>query len=276
MDTKNNIETRKKVDRLVEEGKIDEVTAILRNVTDCQPSIPVDEFMRNVREDSNMKSKFSKRILIVAAICAVTSVSVGAATLLKQFTFNENGKFVTVTANNDISEEEAARLAKEVANDNVVPNAENTIEPESFKTIEEAEKAYDMKIALPDVKPALSLESVEGSISYISENSSTATIWATYGNIDEKAYGLTVTKKDFNDEDITDILSTDAEVTGDKFVSDKGYEFDVLNEIDEESDRSAKIFMTYVGNYEYCIYFTNFDDTEIENVVNSIDLGEYK
>lgn len=276
MDTKNNIEIRKKVDRLIEEGKIDEVTAILRNVTDCQPSIPVDEFMRNVREDSNMKSKFSKRILIVAAICAVTSVSVGAATLLKQFTFNENGKFVTVTANNDISEEEAARLAKELANDNVVPNAENTIEPESFKTIEEAEKAYDMKIALPDVKPALSLESVEGSISYISENSSTATIWAAYGNIDEKAYGLTVTKKDFNDEDITDILSTDAEVTGDKFVSDKGYEFDVLNEIDEESDRSAKIFMTYVGKYEYCIYFTNFDDTEIENVVNSIDLGEYK
>lgn len=276
MDTKNNIEIRKKVDRLIEEGKIDKVTTILRDVTDCQPSIPVDEFMRNVREDSNMKSKFSKRILIVAAACAVTSVSVGAATLLKQFTFNENGKFVTVTTNNDISEEEAARLAMEGAIDNVVPSDENTVEPESFSTIEAAEKAYDMKIVLPDVKPALSLESVEGSISYLSENSSTAAIWATYGNIDEKAYGLTVTKKDFNDEDITDILSTDAEVTGDKFVSDKGYEFDVLNEIDETLERSAKIFVTYVGDYEYSIYFVNFDDAEIEDVVNSIDLGEYK
>lgn len=203
-------------------------------------------------------------------------VSVGAATFFKTFTFNENGKFVSVTANSDISEEEAARLAKEAVNDNVMPNDENTVKPESYNTIKDAEEAYNMKIAMPAVKPDLGLESVEGSISYISENSSTATIWATYGNIDEKAYGLTVTKKDFNDDDITDILSTDAETTGDKFVSDKGYEFDVLNEIDETSGRSARIFVTYVGDYEYSIYFVNFDDAEIEDVVNSIDLREYK
>lgn len=283
MDTKNNIEIRKSIDRAIENGNIKEIQSIINNIPDCEPEMPVNDFIKSIKEkcvikeDYNMKSKFSMKVLIaVAAVAVIGCVSVGAATIFKSFTFNENGKFVSVTTNNDISEEEAAKLAKEAANDNVVPSDENTVEPESFKTIEDAEKAYDMKIALPDVKPDLSLESVEGSIRYIFEDSSTATIWATYGNIDEKAYGLTVTKKDYNDEDITDILSTDAEVTGDKFVSDKGYEFDILNEIDEASDRSAKIFMTYVGNYEYCIYFVNFDDTEIEDVVNSIDLGEYK
>lgn len=283
MDAKNNIEIRKSIDKAIENGNIKEIQSIMNNIPDCEPEMPVNDFIKSIKEkcvikeDNNMKSKFSMKVLItVAAVAVIGCVSVGAATVFKSFTFNENGKFVSVTANNDISEDEAARLAKEAANDNVLPNDENTVKPESFKTINEAEKAYDMKIALPDVKPDLSLESVEGSISYISENSSTATIWATYGNIDEKAYGLTVTKKDFKDEDITDILSTDAEVTGDNFVSDKGYEFDVLNDCDEVSGRTAKIFMTYVGNYEYCIYFTNFDDSEIEGIVNSIDLGEYK
>lgn len=283
MDTKNNTEIRKSIDRAIEEGNIREIQSIMNNIPDCEPEMPVGDFITKVKEkcvikeDNNMKRKFSMKALItVAAIAVIGCVSVGAATFFKTFTFNENGKFVSVTANSDISEEEAARLAKEAVNDNVMPNNENTVKPESYNTIKDAEEAYNMKIAMPAVKPDLSLESVEGSISYISENSSTATIWATYGNIDEKAYGLTVTKKDFNDDDITDILSTDAETTGDKFVSDKGYEFDVLNEIDETSGRSARIFVTYVGDYEYSIYFVNFDDAEIEDVVNSIDLREYK
>lgn len=283
MDTKNNTEIRKSIDRAIEEGNIREIQSIMNNIPDCEPEMPVGDFITKVKEkcvikeDNNMKRKFSMKALItVAAIAVIGCVSVGAATFFKTFTFNENGKFVSVTANSDISEEEAARLAKEAVNDNVMPNDENTVKPESYNTIKDAEEAYNMKIAIPAVKPDLSLESVEGSISYISENSSTATIWATYGNIDEKAYGLTVTKKDFNDDDITDILSTDAETTGDKFVSDKGYEFDVLNEIDETSGRSARIFVTYVGDYEYSIYFVNFDDAEIEDVVNSIDLREYK
>lgn len=283
MDTKNNTEIRKSIDRAIEEGNIREIQSIMNNIPDCEPEMPVGDFITKVKEkcvikeDNNMKRKFSMKALItVAAIAVIGCVSVGAATFFKTFTFNENGKFVSVTANSDISEEEAARLAKEAVNDNVMPNDENTVKPESYNTIKDAEEAYNMKIAIPAVKPDLSLESVEGSISYISENSSTATIWATYGNIDKKAYGLTVTKKDFNDDDITDILSTDAETTGDKFVSDKGYEFDVLNEIDETSGRSARIFVTYVGDYEYSIYFVNFDDAEIEDVVNSIDLREYK
>lgn len=277
MDTKNNIEIRKKVDRLIEEGKINEVTAILNDVTDCQPYIPVDKFIRNIKEDNYMKSKISKRILTIAvAVCAVTCVSVCAATLLKQFTFNENGKFVSVTTNNDISKEEAEKLAKDSVSDDTVPNEENTVKPEIFSNIAEGEKAYDMKIVLPDEKPNLSLSEVKGSEVYLSENSSQATIWAIYGNPDKKAYGLTVTKKNYGDKDITDILSTDADTTGDKFVSDKGYSFDVLNESDEATGKIANIFITYVGNYEYSIYFVNFDNDEMYKVVNSIDLSDYR
>lgn len=277
MDTNNNIEIRKRVDRLIEEGRIDEAAAILNDVVSCEPELSVDQFIRSVKEDKTMKNKISKRVMIaVAAVCAVTCVSVGAATLFKQFTFNENGKFVSVTSNSDISREEAAELAKNAANDNTVPNESNTPESQKFKTIAEAEKAYDMKIALPKSAPKLDLETVEGNIFYIDENTSSSTVWATYGDTDKKAYGLTVTKKDYGDKAVTDTLVTDSEPTGEKFVSDMGYSFDVLNETDEETGRVASIYMTYVGNYEYAVYFTNFDTAEIKDVVNSIDLGEYK
>ena len=285
MDTKNNIEIRKSIDRAIEKGNMREIQGIMSNIPDCEPKMPVNDFIKSVKEkcvikeDNNMKSKFSMKALIaVAAVAVIGCVSVGAATVFKTFTFNENGRFVSVTANNDISEEEAARLAnKEVENiENVIPNEGNTPEYDEFNSIKEAEKTYDMTVILPDKKPELDLSEVKGLETYFSENSSTATIWTTYGNPDEKAYGLTVTKKNFADEDITDILSTDAEVTGDKFVSNKGYEFDILNEIDEATGKSVKIFVTYIGNYEYAINFVNFDDDEIENVVNSIDLGEYK
>lgn len=283
MDTKNNIEIRKSIDKAIEKGNMREIEGIMSNIPDCEPKMSVNDFIKSVKEkcvikeDNNMKSKFSTKALIaVAAVAVIGCVSVGAATVFKTFTFNENGKFVSVTANNDISEKEAARLANEAANGNVVPNNENTVKPISFETVEDAEKTYDMTVILPNKKPDLDLSMVQGQKAYFAENSSQTTIWAVYGDADKKAYGLTVTKKNYDDEDITDILSTDAEVTGDKFVSDNGYSFDVLIDSDEATGRSAKIFLTYVGNYEYAINFVNFDDDEIEDVVNSIDLGEYK
>ncbi len=277
MDTNNNIKIRKNIDRLIEEGRIDEVTAILNDVDDCEPKLSVDEFVLKVKEENTMKNKVSKRMMIaVAAVCAVTCVSVGAATMFKQFTFNENGKFVSITSNSDISKEDAEEIAKNAAADKTVPNENNTVKNEKFKTIAEAEKAYDMKVVLPQSAPKLDLKDVEGNMYYIGENSSSATVWATYGDIDKQVYGLTVTKKNYVDKDVTDTLVTDAEHTGENFVSDKGYTFDILNEVDEETGRSVNTYVTYVGNYEYVVYFMNFDTDEIKDVVNSIDLGEYK
>lgn len=285
MDAKNNTEIRKSIDKAIENGNIREIQSIISNIPDCEPKMPVNDFIKSVKEkcvikeDNNMKNKFSMKVLItVAAVAVIGCVSVGAATIFKTFTFNENGKFISVTANNDISEEEAARLAKDEAEriKAVMPDEKNRIKPDNFKSIEEAERAYNMIVVLPDKKPDMDLSSVEGIETYITEKSSTSTIWAEYGNPDEKAYGLTVVKKKYVDEDITDIFTNDAKATDEKFVSDKGYSFDILKDIDEATGRSAKIFVTYVGDYEYSVCFMNFDDTEIEDVVNSIDLGEYK
>lgn len=276
MDTKNNIITGKKIDRFIEEGKINEAVELLNNAVDCKPQISVDKFIYNIREENKMKNKHSKRVLLaVAAVCVITCTGVCADSYLKQFTFNENGKYVSVTSNSDISKDDAQKLAKDAANSTAEPNENNTIKPDSFDTINEAEKAYDMKVALPSVIPDMELNTVEGSVNYISEDSSSSTIWAAYGDADKKAYGITVTKNNYNDKDITSVLSTDAEDTGSAFVSQKGYKFNILNESDEESNRTAKIFALNKGVYEYSIYFTGFDEAEMEDIVNSIDLAEY-
>ena len=129
---------------------------------------------------------------------------------------------------------------------------------------------------MPDKMPALKLSEVTGTKMYAGENSSVSTIWANYGDTNEKAFALTVTRNDFSDaDDVTHISESDAYGTGDKFVSEQGYTFERLSDTDEESGKTAEIMTANVGQYEYSMVFFGFDEGEMENIVNSVDLSDY-
>lgn len=284
MNVKNDdINKIKELDRAIEKGDINEIMSIINEIPDNEPETDVKEFSRNIiekcsREAYTMKSKISRRIAIAAAaIVAVTGVSVGAATILSQFTFFKNGNYVTVTSNENLSREEAEKLADDAVNQNFEPNESNTAVAQEFETIEDAEREYNMKIVLPEKMPELELVDVTGNQMYMGENSSDSTIWINYGDAAEKAFGLTVTKNSIdNKDDVTVISSSDAEKDGEEFVSDKGYKFNVLKDVDEDTGRVARILTANEGEYEYSMVFIGFDENEINTVVNSVDLSQYK
>lgn len=284
MNAKNkDVETRRKLDRAIEAENMEEIKNIIDNIPDCEPEIDVKEFTAKIKnkctgEVNTMKRKVSvKAAAVVAAVVAVTGVSVGAATLLKQFSFEKDGNYITVTSNDDLSEAEAEKLADDMADGNPVPDDTNTAKAEVYETVEDAEKAYNMDVIMPDKMPELELSEVTGIKTYAGENSSLATIWATYGNTDKKAFALTVTKNDFADSDtVTNITEFDAKGAGEKFVSENGYTFDKLSDADEASGKSAEIMKTNVGEYEYSMVFFGFDESEMEDIVNSLDLSDYE
>lgn len=282
MKTKN-MEIRKKLDNAIEAENMEEINNVINNIPDCKPKIDVEDFIKNVKQECTeevkfMKKKLSTKVLIVAAaVVAVTGVSVGASTLLKQFSFFKDGSYVTITSNGDLSEDEADKLAADALNENAEPNESNTVIEEVFDNIQEAENAYNMKVIIPEKMPDLEITDVTGSQYYMGENSSTSNIWVNYGDFDKKAFGLTVIKEDYADEDkITSISYSDAEKDGEEFISDKGIKFNVLKDSDESSGRTAKIMTTNVGKYQYSMVFFGFSDDEISDIVNSADLNEYK
>ena len=188
----------------------------------------------------------------------------------------KDDNYVTVTSNGELSKEEAEKLADDAVNENAVPDDTNTAKMDVFETVEDAEKEYDMDVIMPDKMPELKLSEVTGTKMYAGENSSVSTIWATYGDTNEKAFALTVTRNDFSDaDDVTHISGSDAEGAGDKFVSEQGYTFDKLSDTDEESGKTAEIMTANVGQYEYAMVFLGFDESEMEDIVNSVDLSEY-
>ncbi len=280
MDAKNNIKLRKDLDRAIEEGNIEDIKNMLEHIPDCAPPMSArelaDSIMSENKEVRPMKNKISARVLIAAAIIAVIAcVSVSASGILKRYVFEKDGYYVKVETNNtELSEEEANKLAEErlKASKETEPNEENTLTPQTFATVEEAEKALDMVIVMPKHMPDLELKEISGAKTYLSDKSSKSSVWLTYGDVDSKAYGMTVTKTDYNDEYVEGTLITDSKVTGEEFVTDKGIKYDILTDTDETGEKTAYIYVTNIGEYEYALDFYGFDKTEMERIVNSADI----
>lgn len=277
------MDTLKKLNKAIEAENMEDIENIMKDIPNIEPDIDVREFSNLVKnkchkEANNMKRKLSMKIFVaVAAVVTITCVSVGAATLLSQFTFFKDGNYVTVTSNENLEEKEAEKLADEVLEEEVKSDETTIAKEDVFNTINEAEEAYNMKVIMPENMPKLNLSELRGTQFYVGDNSNSSTIWATYGDADTKAFGLTVTKNDFNNsDDVTSISKTDAEGSGEKYNSLKGYSFNKLYDRDDTSNRTAEIYTISIGNYEYNMIFFGFDENEIENVVNSVDLKEYE
>lgn len=281
MNAKNNIKLRKDLDRAIEQGNIDDIKNIMENIPDCIPPVSArelaDRIMSVNKEVRPMKNKISKRVFIAAALIAVAAcVSVSAGVVLKSYLFEKDGKFVSVISNAGLSNEEAEAIADDSVKENITPsNEENTLKPQSFDSIEEAEKTLDMEIALPAYNPLSEPEEITGARRYLSDKSSYAEAWVVYGDVESKIYGITVTKNDFEDEEVTGALVTDSRMTGEEFTSDSGFKYNILTDSNESGDKVAYIYITYIGDYEYSMNFYGFDKSEMEKIVNSVDLSGY-
>ena len=186
-------------------------------------------------------------VAIAAAIVAVVGVGVSGSSLFKQYVFSDGDKFYTLSSDSDFDENALDEIEKSIpkaltgeSSSEIGIGKASDIEEKSFNSIEEAEKYLGMKVVLPKVMPDLEISAIKGSKIEFGENNSSSTIWATYGDIYTKAFGITVRKMNF-EEGVSALTSTDMdEGSHGEYVSPKGYKFDKFNESDETKERTWK------------------------------------
>ncbi len=300
-ENKNNlVDLRIKLDNAIDDGNMEEIDTLLNEILSVDRDFiepeNVEEFAKSVKRkiekggiEMKRKVNFKRMVAIAAAIVAVVGVGVSGSSLFKQYAFSDGDKFYTLSADSDFDENALDEIKESVKSGKSItdPKAftgENSpeigigrpsdIEKKSFDSIEEAEKYLEMKVVLPKVMPDLEIASIEGSKAEFGENNSYSEIWATYGDIYTKAFGVTVKKMNF-EEGVSSLTSNDMdEGSHGEYVSPKGYKFDKFNESDETKERTANIYITSIGDYQYSFAFYNFSDEERENIVDSFDLSE--
>ena len=300
-ENKNNlVDLRIKLDNAIDDGNMEEIDILLNDISDIDnDSIEpdnVEEFVKSVKREIEkggikMKRKvnFKRMVAIAAAIVAVVGVGVSGSSLFKQYVFSDGDKFYTLSSDSDFDENALDVIEKSIKSgeEMTVPKAltgessseigigkASDIEEKSFNSIEEAEKYLGMKVVLPKVMPDLEISAIKGSKIEFGENNSSSTIWATYGDIYTKAFGITVRKMNF-EEGVSALTSTDMdEGSHGEYVSPKGYKFDKFNESDETKERTANIYFTSIGDYQYSFTFYNFSEDERRNIIDSFDLSE--
>ena len=294
------VDLRIKLDNAIDGGNMEEIDILLNEISNIDnDSIEpdnVEEFAESVKrkiEKGGIKMKrkvnFKRMVAIAAAIVAVVGVGVSGSSLFKQYVFSDGDKFYTLSSDSDLDENALDEIKeyiksgksitdpKALAGDNspeIGIGLSSDIEEKSFDSIEEAEKYLGMKVVLPKVMPDLEIAAVKGSKAKFGENNSYSEIWATYGDIYTKAFGVTVKKMNF-EEGVSSLTSNDMdEGSHGEYVSPKGYKFDKFNESDEAKERTANIYFTSIGDYQYSFVFYNFSEEERENIVGSFDLSE--
>lgn len=288
MNTKSNfdIETEIRLNRAIEKGDVEEITELVDSLPSAVSEISPDDFIKKIKygtlkEENTMKKKLSfKAVVIAAAAAAITCVSVGAAVqVYKTHTYGIDGSFMSVSSKTALSDEDAKALAEEALKDFEEAKKNGTAvtndDIQTFDSVEEAERAAEFSAVLPGIMPDLAFEKVSIQKIYHTQDDLATTMWLEYGNIEDRAIDITITKNDFADEDYINVSRGDGYATGEKYVSEKGYSFDVLLDTNEEKGIVASTYVTNVGAYEYAVVTLGFDDSEVKEIIDSVDLSAY-
>jgi len=287
---------RIKLDKAIDDGNMEDVDMLLNEILSIdEDSIEPDncfEFAQSIRCKNKkggitMKRKFNfKRMAVIAAaIAAISVVGVSGSMLIKQYSYTDGDKFYTLSVDGNLDNETLNRIEESIKSGRVITdpadltdgNPDASAEPtaaeeKNFKSVKEAEEYYDMRIPLPEIMPDLELKDIKGEKFSFGENSSSSEVWATYGDFNKKAFGITVKKSDF-ETGVSSLASNDMdEGSHSEYVSSKGYKFDKFNESDESKERTANIYSISKDNYQYSLVFYNFSEDETRGIVDSFDL----
>jgi len=284
---KNLVKLRVKLDKAIDDGNMEEIDMLMNEILSIEkisiePLEPVKfaETVKNIKKEKDgfimkRKFKFTKTAAIAATITIIAVSGVSGAMLLNSYSFTSGDKFYTISSDQELDQNSLKDLANELENSTI--NTQNQLDSKSvnFKSVEEAEKYFDMKIKLPDVMPDLELSEVKGEHMEVGEgdsNSSKDEVWITYGSPNEKAFAVTTVRRNVG-KDSTFLSRSDMdEGSLGKYTSSKGYEFTKINESDESGEKTANIYIVNNDNYQYSLCFFGFDESERLEIVDSLNL----
>lgn len=296
-------EIQKKLDEAIDLMDIQKIDELLNEIPEDNfnmsevDSEAIKNFSQNIKSLNNsegknmkiLKSKTFKITVAAAAIMALTGVGTIASGLIKNYNLSKDGKYYNIISTQDLNKNDLDGMIdtpdKNNENGELKVNAskegENARQAEkedfNFNSIEEAENKLGLKIILPQKMPNLELSDITGSMVDFGGGTKTNTVWANFGSIEDKLIGLTITKNIIALDDTTIISSGDMdEGSKDEYVSAKGYKFTTFNESNEDGSKTANIANINIGTYEYSVVFFNYSQNEMNSILDSIDLSEYK
>jgi len=228
---------------------------------------------QNKKGHESMRNNI-KKIGTVAA-CLVLTITIGvtaayATGLFKNFKFYNEKTTVEIRTNQNISEEEAERLAKEAEEDYNSPSTEGTsvnATEKIFSSIEEVEESIGIKIILPSDIPVDF--QMEKDIKVYDSFNNNYNIYLTYVSKEKenRLLGVTIITQE-QPEDSTIVTVTDL-VYKEEYKTPGGIKYSILNE-DE-----GIIATTDTNNLQYALIFMGVNEEEMHRVINSADLSGY-
>ncbi|MCM1992225.1 hypothetical protein [Oceanirhabdus seepicola] len=209
------------------------------------------------------------------AACLVLTITIGvtaayATGLFKNFKFYNEKTTVEIRTNQNISEEDAERLAKEAEEDYNSPSTEGTsvnATEKIFSSIEEVEESIGIKIIIPSDIPVDF--QMEKDIKVYDSFNNNYNIYLTYVSKEKenRLMGVTIITQD-QSEDSTVVTVTDA-VYKAEYKTPAGTKYSILKE-DE-----GIIATTDTNNLQYALIFMGVSEEEMHKVIDSVDLSGY-
>lgn len=226
---------------------------------------------QNKKGHESMRKRIKKSGILVACIVLTIGVTVVYGTdLFKNFKFYNQKTTVEVRTNQNISEEEAASMAKEAEEDYDSPSTQGTTEDSElrkFASMKEVEESIGIKIILPSYIPA----DFQIKKDIVVQNSfdNNHNIYINYISKGEKNRSFEVSIITQNQpEDSTVVTVTDSVHEG-EYKTPSGSKYSILKE------EEATIATIDINNVIYNLIFTGVDEEEMHKVINSVDLNDY-
>lgn len=228
---------------------------------------------KHKKGNENMKKSKRKLVALVASFALVLcmGITVYASGIYKQFTFFNDDTTVIVKSDQDMSEEEAKRIADEAAdNYNQPVDEEENVVPvgvKSYTSIKAIEEALGIDVIVPTYIPEEFVMDQEIHTEAVAD--STVNIYVTYtSKVDsESLFGITIRKEDLP-EGSTSVTVVDS-VYKDTYTTPTGIKYNILTE------ESAIIACTEINDIQYGLIFVGVSDAEMYKVIDSTDLAGY-
>lgn len=218
--------------------------------------------------EENLNMKISRKFIkaaVVAATIGVMGITAYAANALNVFSFIQDGKIVVVRTTENIDGNAMGVQSNPEApirEEDALPAAEYT-----FSTAADAEKELDIKIVLPSATAQMSLEHATG-MAVNADGMDSRNVSLTYADQQGRNMYITATKLMSDSAVISEYDLGDN--TSDNYINEFGTDFILFNNADQTT------YFAAVGDYEYSIAFTGYSIKEQKEIVDTLDLSEYK
>ncbi len=229
------------------------------------------------QKEGTYRMKKSFKVASLISVCLIGTAVVYASGVLKKFTFLTNKGTAIVKTTDNLTEKQAQKMVEDLINlpEEIGEDAE-VIEPieNHYTTIEEAEKALDFAIILPNNIPEAFKEEKEVMVLINPETEQTF-VYVIFDAITEEEHSFL--KIDIvKEEHVAEGTSIAIRESSDEIYRSKNdVKYEIFKERDESTNDDYLKAKTYVGEYEYGIFVNGIDEATFYDIIDSVDISEY-